>query len=628
MASSVSANSGAFLRIVLLLAICSLPSPAALLAQEVRASVSAETVYQGQSFVYQVRANGIKSPEAESPKLDGVKIEFLGRSLMQSIVDINGRLSQETTTTFSWRLTPANPGKLTIPATAVKSGDKSYKSRPVQVEVVAPSKSDLFSLTVKLDRDHVYPGQRFAVDLTVEMQALPEPYADTSPVSAIVPRDPPALSIPWFEDSRLPKAISALQPLDTRPWQTRDGSGFTINGMRRFRFLTFLPEPEVVAPENDEQPQRVRYTFSRRYVATKAGRYELGPASLRGALVKGIEDNRVTLERVFGVSESLVVTVDPLPLKSRPKSWIGVIGELDVRSEITPTSCRVGQPLTLTLTLEGTGALGDAFPPDLSQNEAVTNLFRVYEPTSRLTRSSRIFSYSLRPKQAGNLLFPPIDLTWFDPLREKYVTGKTSEIALNIAEGTVLAGSDIKSGDTAAPVELTSLTATSEGITANQSNLADNSVSPHSWFAAWGIIAGATLIICVGTSRKASKASEMAKARRDRLRSAETEFQDALQRLQSGDRNAGLAGIRCAVNRIAAAAAGSTDEGLTTEEVGSRLDSAGFEPQLVESTRALLEDCDAARYGAVGQQLKGIEATAKQTVARLVQAAKAMRFET
>ncbi len=595
----------------------------AVTAQEVRATVGSRTVYLGESFIYQLHVSDVDEPVPQAPRARNARIEAIaGPTQQQSILSINGRTVRTTTTTFSWQITPLTAGRMTIPASTVKSGDKTLKSQPVQVNVVAPSESDLFSLSARVDRERIYPRQRFAIEFNVEMRRLPEPFSDVSPVSSRVLRNSPALRVPWFEDSRIPDGLAPLQPLDTRPWRTVDGSGFTLNGLRQFGFLTMLPKAEVV--NEDKEPQRIRYTFKRQFAAERAGRFELGMASLRGSLVDTIENDRATLKDIYGVTEPVIVNIEPLPLDSRPDSWIGVIGDLDVRSEITPKVGRVGQPMTMTLTLTGTGAMVDAFPPKLSDNDAITNQFRVYEPTSRLTGSSRIFNYSVRPRQAGDIVFPPIELTWFDPLREEYVTGRTSEIPLRIAEGNALANKEIQSpaeNSTAEP-----MVATTPGITANLPQLTDDGIRPRHWFITWATIAAVTVVLCLATGRNASQAARLAKIRTERFLSAETELARAIGQLRSGDRDAGITGIRTAVNRIAAAASDSSDEGLTTAEVSDRLSGSAFESDLVTATHTLLEDCDAARYGAASDNLEDLQDAAQRTVGDLLHAARGMRF--
>lgn len=594
-------------------------------AQEVRASVSTETVYLGDSVIYQVRVRDLDLPSAKAPFVKNARVEPIGAPTVQAILDRRGRHYR--VMTFSWRLTPRKGGELLVPATTVRSAGRDYKSQPVRLKVLVPSDTALAVLSAKVDRDRIYPRQRFTVEFTVEMPLLPEPWSGTTPVSADVLQNPPALQVPWFEDSRLPDGVEALQPLDTRPWRTSDRSGFTINGLRRFGFLTFLPKPELIEAGNANEPERVRYTFKRRFLAKKAGQFELGNATLRGALARDIKDNRVSFEQVFTATEPVVVNVEALPLDSRPESWVGVIGDLDVRCEITPKAGRVGQPMTLTLTLEGSGAVADAFPPDLSRNEEVTRRFRLYEPTSRRTHSTRVFEYALRPRQTGDITFPPIAISWFDPLREEYVTGRTSEIPLQISAGTTLTGDDIQTTDTGLESELTPMIATAPAtsVGTNLTQLTDDSLRPRRWFIAWAVMTGISSVIYWLVGRNASSRVRLARLRREMLSSAESDLKEAVAQLRSGDRTSGLTRVRAIVNRIASVTTNSFDEGLTTDEVCTRLQSASYETTLVGATRELLERCDAARYGTADSGLTEIGDLTQETVGKLLQAARQER---
>ena len=549
-----------------------------------------------------------------------------GPTTQQSMVIINDNVRSRVKKIYTWRFTPTRAGKFTIPATSVKASGKVYRSRPIDINVLAPTESDLFSIRVETDRKRIYPMQRFTVDVVVELKRLPEEFSHISPVSSRVLRASPRLDIPWFLDSRIPTGIEALGPLDYRPWRTRDGSGFGINGLGSFAVATFLPDAEPVEDEDGEGTGRLRYRFRRPFVATRGGEFELGRVSLQGQLVESITDQRPKWESVFGTSEPVVVNIQPLPLDSRPDSWIGVIGDLDVRSEITPKTARVGEPVTLTLKLNGTGTLADAFPPDLAKDETIAEYFRVYEPTSKLVDRARVFTYSLRATKAGTIEFPSIALSWFDPAREEYVTGRTSPISVAVAEGQSLDGDQIVTGlaaATATPGQPPSLLQQNEeGILANASTLTNDGLRPSNWFIVWGGIAGITALLCLTTGRKASLAAKAKARKKQQLASASNELKAAFEKLGAGDRDGGISGVRLAVNRIVSAAVGSPDEGLTTQEVTARLSSAGFDVGLVDQTRDLLEACDAARYGAAGDAIRTLRSQAESTIADLLKAAR------
>lgn len=607
-------------------------APRIAFAQKVVAQVESNSVYLGQPFDYQVRVGDVEDAELQPFASDDFTARLRGQPMMQSsMTSVNGAVSRSVTTIFTYSLTPKKAGTFVIPAPVVKVGGRDIRGKEITIEVVGPTDSKLFKIRSRVVPPRVYPMQEFTVELDIDLRALDKPYAMLSPVSSRVLNRPAQLTVPWFADSSLPTEVRGTEPVDLhlRAIQTRDRSGFSINGMGQFSVLTFLPteekfKPETAADEDDaeEDPREwFRYTFRRRLFAERPGDYELGSAALQGRLASSISDNKVSLASVFGVSDPVSVEVLPVPLKGRPDSWCGVIGDLDVQSQIVPTDARVGQPLTLTLVLTGTGSLNDAFAPDLTKIEEVNQSFRVYDSTSKATGGGRTFTYSLRAKEAGAIEFPPIELAWFNPLREKFVTGKTSPIPLTIAESEVLAPENIIASQNR--VQGSVLEATANGLAANLPTLDVRGLRPQVWFATWGGIAALTVLTLLLTGREASAKAKQKVRLKQRLTVAEGRLADGTDRLAANDIS-GTAAIREAINGIVGAMSDSEPDGMTTEETVARLKAAGVEAELVGKTDQLLQVCDASRYGGLGGSMSELQTQATDVVAGLAKVARRM----
>ncbi len=599
-------------------------------AQKVVAQVGSNTVYLGQPFDYQVRVGDVESAELQPFASDDFTARLRGQPMTQSSMTIvNGAVSRSVTTVFTYSLTAKKAGKFVIPAPVVKVGGQDIRGEEITIEVVGPTDSKLFKLRSRVVPPQVYPMQEFTVELQIELRALDKPYSMLSPVSSRVLNRPAELTVPWFADASLPTEVRGTEPVDLRALQTRDRSGFSINGMRQFSVLTFLPSEEKFKPETtedendaeDDSREWFRYTFKRRFFAERPGNYELGSAALQGRLASSITDNQVSLSSVFGVSDAMSVEVLPVPLQGRPDSWCGVIGDLDVQSRISPTDARVGQPLTLTLALTGTGSLNDAFAPDLTKLDEVNRRFRVYDSTSKATDGGRTFTYSLRAKEAGELEFPPIELSWFNPLREKFVTGKTSPIPLTIAKSEVLAPENIIASQNR--VQGSALEATGRGLAANMPTLDVRGLRPQLWFATWGAIAALTVLTVLLTGREVSTKAKQKARRKRRLAVAERRFAEGTSQLAANDIS-GIAAIREAINGIVGAMSDSEADGMTTEETVARLTAEGVDAELVVTTSELLQVCDASRYGGLGGSTSDLQAAARAVVDGLMKAAKRM----
>ncbi len=604
----------------------------------VTAQVSGRTVYLGEPFAYSVRVDDLE--ELKLVPLKTNDFDVRGPSapeLMQSSFYANGRVTHSISSSFRYVLTAKKAGDFTIPAAVIEANGLKYRSKSIRITVVGPQASDLFKLSARANPAKIYPMQKFDVELTIDLRELDKPLSVISPVSGrVLQNSNPRLSIPWFRDAEVPNGIQSTAELDLRKFQSLDGSGFQIPQAPRYSFRQrpFLPPEDKVqlpklssnsADEDDEDATTwFRYKLRRSFFSTRTGTYQLGRGSLQGQLISKIEGTRGELKTVFGLTDPITVEVLPLPLDSRPDSWVGVIGDLDVRAEITPTAARVGEPLTLQLTLAGTGSLKDAFAPELSKREGIAENFRVYEPTSRQTQTGKTFTYSLRAKKAGTVAFPPIELAWFDPLRGDYVTGATSPIELKVEESQSLAADDIVSSamPTAASNPVGGSTvADPTGLAANLTSLTNESVQPQQWLIAWGAITAIGCVAWFFLGREKSARSVILARQAACFAAARKQLAEGGQLLSQGKQVEGMSRVRESINSAVRGLTGSEVEGLTTEDVAERLSAASVDADLAKATNELLQTLDVARYGGA-LAASDVQESANRVVPALIDAVK------
>ena len=71
------------------------------------------------------------------------------------------------------------------------------------------------------------------------------------------------------------------------------------------------------------------------------------------------------------------------------RDYLGTIGRFRLEAELTPRKSKVGDPLTFTLVLSGSGSLAAVKPPDLGKARAVAGRFKVYEATQKTDATRR-----------------------------------------------------------------------------------------------------------------------------------------------------------------------------------------------------------------------------------------------
>ena len=600
-------------------------------AQEPQLIVEIEKheIYEGESVLYRVTLNHVKVPTA--PTIAGLEefhVTNLGEQSLnsQQVTIINGRRTEivRRGMQYNYRLTPKQSGLFTIPAPTAKVGNDVLTGREISLRVVAPEIQDSVILEMAVDRTSVYPMQPFELSLTIAVKELPGELQKQDPLS--VQPKPPALNLAWLTDEQIPDGLEVEKNWRDilEPMVSRQGNGVQINNIGSQTVFSlfdsqataFHPTPKRTQrkDKNGEDAGYWEYEFRRKLIPRKIDVYQFGPASLKGTFADKFEDGRLAGVVIYAIAKSLTVTVKDVPFDGRPESYIGAVGAFDVKAELAPTAARVGDPMTLTVTLEGQGTLANARPPEISTLPGIANHFRMYEATEETTSGSRRFTYSLRPMNSVMKEFPAIPVSFFDVEAEKYVTLMTEPIAVTIREAETLSGTDIVSYPGEATKSSSMIEASEGGIFANDSSLSslrNEYVRPVRWVAAWAgmLIAWAIASLAIRRSQRIREDPALQRRRSATTRVKST-LAEAATLLSRGSRVETCDAIRRAVSGLIADFANVSDAGLTPRDAAEQLDVLGIHESLRNRTVTLLNDCDAARYGAASEDVSKLHAAA------------------
>ncbi len=135
------------------------------------------------------------------------------------------------------------------------------------------------------------------------------------------------------------------------------------------------------------------------------------------------------------VANSLPIVVKPLPTEGRPAQFSGLVGTFHFEARPSSTDVRVGDTVTVDVTLSGNGTLAGYTLPRWSGET-----FRVYDDTpstsSKLAdgavASVATFKRAVVPAAAGPLTLPPLEANWFDPASGRYEAVRLDAITLNV----------------------------------------------------------------------------------------------------------------------------------------------------------------------------------------------------
>lgn len=150
-------------------------------------------------------------------------------------------------------------------------------------------------------------------------------------------------------------------------------------------------------------------------------------------------------------SETTTIEVKPLP-PNAPPTFAGAVGNFSLTSEVKPKTAQVGDPLTISANITGRGNFERVTAPSLESDRG----WHTYPPSAKFkadddigisgTKSFELVVTPNEPKKA----IPPLIFTYFDPLKERYITLKSDQLPI-VVEGGPTPTPAIASAPTAAP---------------------------------------------------------------------------------------------------------------------------------------------------------------------------------
>jgi hypothetical protein len=150
-------------------------------------------------------------------------------------------------------------------------------------------------------------------------------------------------------------------------------------------------------------------------------------------------------------SETTTIDVKPLP-PNAPPTFAGAVGNFSLATEVKPKTAQVGDPLTVTANITGRGNFDRVTAPSLESDRG----WHAYPPGAKFKADDDIgisgtksFELVLTPNEPKKSV-PPLVFSYFDPLKETYVTLKSDQLAV-VVEGGAAPTPAIASASTASP---------------------------------------------------------------------------------------------------------------------------------------------------------------------------------
>ncbi|MGA3008494.1 MAG: BatD family protein [Opitutaceae bacterium] len=222
-------------------------------------------------------------------------------------------------------------------------------------------------------------------------------------------------------------------------------------------------------------------------------------------------------------SNSPTLTIKPLP--PAPADFNGAVGKFIFTAKVVPTTVAVGEPVTWTLALTGTGNWPEI--TGLPSREASEDFQVVPSKPKRELKPGSLFDATLTqdavlvPSKPGAYTLPPVHFTYFDPKSGDYKTITTESFSINvIPAATNKAGAAENFGPPATASNLKLPGPPSLPATLPRETLDGDAHAPVPWSAsAFAVALAAPFLLLLGfwlaLALRRARASDPRRAQRD-----------------------------------------------------------------------------------------------------------------
>jgi hypothetical protein len=424
----------------------------------VRVSARVDTdrdIYVGDNFGYYIVISGSDTPgQVDLGPLRQYNPRSSGNRTQTSTNIVGRKVTTVNTLVMTYALTVNQAGRVQLPSVTVQVDGKTYRTNPVNVNVVEPGKTDQLDIEMTLSRQQCFVGQPVLFEIKFYFSANCKN---------------PRFNIPvlgsdafYFEN---PDVVSQqVQEIDL---------GYAT---------TVLVSQHQVAHDG----RQTNLLLLRKILIPKTpGPIRIEPTTVNADVPVGRSNSffgsQYRYKRFMVKSEPTVLTVLPMPEEGQPDQFYGLVGQYTIEASASPTQVSVGDPITLTVKIGGGTYLKPVRWPELEKVPDLTANFKIpsQKASPIISGGFKVFTQTIRANNDTVTEIPPIPLAYFDAEKGKYVTVRTEPIKLDVAPTKILTNADLEGADFT-PVNM-EVEAIKKGLSANYEDLdvlKDMSFSP------------------------------------------------------------------------------------------------------------------------------------------------------
>jgi hypothetical protein len=393
----------------------------------VTAVLSSSQTAVGQPVQLEIQVSGSANPKPPSDiVVDGLDIRSAGVSRQYQMQNFSVSYSF----TYNFTIMPLKAGTFKIPPQVIDAGGKALRTPELTLNVVAPNPN---ARSGRGSRDPnvavAEPGKGNFLELLVPKT--------TAYVGEMIP-------------TQVRLGVNPRTPLESL-----GNNGLQIPGQGVT--MQKIPEPRPTMEVVDGQSYQL-VIFKTAIASARSGKLEIGPAELNPvvrvprnqprnpSLPRDLFDdpffNNFFNDPAFAPSvakeirlksQPVTLEVKPLP-PNAPPTFSGAVGSFTMKVDAAPKKAKAGDPITVTATISGRGNFDRVNAPTLRDEHG----WHSYPPTDKFKQDDDVgisgdktFEIVLSANERKDKL-SPFAFTFFDPVKETYVTLRSDAIPLQI----------------------------------------------------------------------------------------------------------------------------------------------------------------------------------------------------
>ncbi|HPD95433.1 MAG TPA: BatD family protein [Tenuifilaceae bacterium] len=401
--------------------------PVLLFAQSITFDVNAPNIVEvGEQFQLSYTASARPSQFTPPTISDFEVLAGPSTSFSSSFQNINGKVTQTQTYSYTYVLEATKEGKFTIPPAEAVFNKETVTSKPITIEVVKSSNNNTNQNINRRVSNNQQPSSRNLPDDAI--YAIVEVDKNTAyvgePITAII-KIYTSVNIVDFDNPKFP----SFNGFWSQELETSSNVNFQRVNVNGKLYNMGIIRKYILYPQ-------------------KVDELTIDPFELGVIYQAPSNAPRSIFDEFFGGSATFRKQVSSKPVKIRvkklppnaPESFYGAVGKYSIKANIDKNKLKTNEALTLSLKVVGNGNVKLISTPNISYPSS----FEAFDPKIKENigkhdnngNDSKTFDYVLIPRTPGKYRIDPVEFTYFDLRDKQYKTLKSDAFNIEVSADT------------------------------------------------------------------------------------------------------------------------------------------------------------------------------------------------